>query len=103
MKLAAIVTLAFTSTLVLAQAPPTLTDAQQKKFFKAQSEAIQAGVQAQQSADKAKQQQATFASVLDELGKVCGDKFSLSLSKDGDLVCQAKAVTHTPTPAPVKK
>lgn len=74
---------------------PVLTVDQQKKFFKTQSESLQATDAYKQMAQEAQQKKVIFQAVVDELKKACGD-FELQIGKDGDLMCVAK-------PAPAQK
>jgi hypothetical protein len=97
-----VLALTLSSSMVLAQAP-TFTDAQSKKFFKAQSEAVQAQVVANQQTELAQKKQDALQSVVAELSKVCGDKFSLSMGKDGEIYCQPKPDPAKVSPTPDKK
>lgn len=103
MKLAAIATLAFTSTMVLAQAAPTFTDAQRAKFYKAQAESVQSQAAANQMTETAQKKQQAMMSVVTELQKVCGDNFSVSMSKEGDIYCQPKTEQAEKPETPTKK
>jgi predicted metal-dependent hydrolase len=65
--------------------PPAISDAQRAQFFKAQSQMIQANVQAQQK-------QTEFQNAVAEMQKTCGDKYTLQLNPNGDPECVAKLV-----------
>lgn len=62
---------------------PAVSDALRAKFFKAQSQMIQAN-------EQAKQQQKQYQAVTAEIQKACGDAYFVQLDETGDPVCIAK-------------
>jgi len=74
--------------------PPAakLSEGQKLKFFKAQSEFIQADSAARAADDLQRTKKATFESVLVELTKACGTGYQLGLDQQGDPTCVVKAV-----------
>ena len=70
---------------------PVPSDALKLKFFKAQSEMIQAGDAAKQANQEAQQTQVKFQGVVKELTDFCGKDFQPQLDpKTKDPVCLAK-------------
>lgn len=72
-------------------AAPVITDAQRARFFKAQSQAIQA-------AAAAKDTQAEFQQAIAEMQQACGAEATLTLNKAGDPVCMAKPKIESAAP-----
>ena len=78
------------SALAQTPKPPTISDSVKLKFFKAQSEYMQAHSVAQQTAQDANQKNQVFQSVVKELQDACGKDFQPQMDKSGDPVCVAK-------------
>jgi hypothetical protein len=77
--------------------PPTITDAQKVRFFKAQ-------LQAQQAAQAAQEKSEAFKASVKELQDYCGKDATLQLDTIGDPMCAANAMPAvTPKPTEPKK
>ncbi len=77
-------------------APPVPTDASLHKFFKAQSQVLQAqqAVDQTQQGQVLKQRQAEFQKAIDELQALCGKDYVLGMNpQSGDPFCLARTET----------
>lgn len=63
--------------------PPVISDALQKRFFKAQSEVAQAQAAAKAAQDALQAKASAFNEVGKEIQDVCGKEFNAQLDKDG--------------------
>lgn len=78
------------------KAPPAITDALKLRFFKAQSEFIQASDAVKAATQNAQQKQVLMQEVITEIGKVCGDGFVPDMNPAGDPSCAAKPSAPEP-------
>lgn len=82
--------LAISAVHAQAPKPPVISDAVQKKFFKLQSELVQAQNRAAQAQQESLQKQKDYQAAIDELNSICGKEFQVQLDKDGFPGCVAK-------------
>jgi hypothetical protein len=76
--------------------PPVVSDDLRADFFKAQSELLQAQASMQQA-------QGAMSTVIENLNKVCGDKYQLQLDAAKNPACIAKIPVVNASPASEKK
>lgn len=79
---------------------PAISDSQKAKFFKAQSEFVQAQVQLQSTPQfkAAQQKQATYQAAIQEMQSACGKDATFQSDQENDPTCVAK-----PKPAAAPK
>ena len=95
----------FGAMLVLGEEPkpqpkkaPVISDTLKAKFWKANSEQLQANIAAKEAAQKAQLAQVAVQAVVDTLRKECGDNFELAMVGD-DVGCKEKPEPVKPAPA----
>lgn len=69
---------------------PAVSDSLKAKFFKAQSQLLQAQNELQSVQKQVQERTDAFQKTVNELLQACGPSSTASLDKDGDLVCVAK-------------
>jgi len=75
-----------------AVALPRITAEQRARFWRAQTEALVAGEQAQKAIEQARKAQEALAAVRAE---VCGEAFNVAPDTNGEPSCQAKQAKET--------
>lgn len=76
--------------------PPTIPDALQAKFWKAQATMQFDSAAAERAAQKLNQSRAAFQAALKELQAACGKDFEPQMNPSGDPVCVAKQKPAVP-------
>lgn len=69
---------------------PSVSDSLKAKFFKAQSQLLQAQNELHSVQNQVQERYDAFQKTVNELLQACGTGSTASLDKDGDLVCVAK-------------
>lgn len=74
---------------IAAPKPPTISVELREKFFRAQSEVLQANEQAEAATRNAQQKQTAFQLAVRDLEGACGGKYQPTM-KDGEPTCEPK-------------